>query len=59
MRIKYKAKAKMVDNSGALKPLHPMEAKRPLMITVLPAQDIKYDRSVSLEGKIKTFFFVK
>lgn len=33
MRLKYKAVAKMKDGSGSATPLHPMEAKRPLMIT--------------------------
>jgi hypothetical protein len=41
MRIKYKVVAKVRDNSGAAKPLFPMEAKRPLLITANALKDAK------------------
>ncbi len=33
MRVKYKAVAKMNDDSGAVKPLYPIYGKRPLIVT--------------------------
>lgn len=59
MRLKYKAVAKIKDNSGAAKPLFPMEAKRPILITQNALQNMKENRSLTLDKNIKTMFFVK
>lgn len=59
MRLKYKAVAKMKDCTGAKPPLHPMFAKRPLMVTANALKSMSLNRKATLEKNIKTVFFVK
>jgi hypothetical protein len=59
MRIKYKVVGRIKDNSGAAKPLFPLEAKRPLLISANALKDVKMDRQIASEKEIKTVFFVK
>ena len=49
MRLKYKIIARMKDDSGVgSKPLNPMYAKRPLLITANELKTVNVDRKISL-----------
>ena len=57
-RLKYKLRAKIIDCSGNQKSMHPMIGKKMIVVSrppINPRENIQME----LEGKVKTFFFVK
>jgi len=55
-RLKYKLRAKIIDGSGNPRPMHPMIAKKMLVISHLPLNP-RLNIQMDLEGKVKTLFF--